>query len=152
MADGIEVVPILRPPLTHVANFADFGREIRGVHPGAISPERLQGIERLLYKHSLLLFRNVDVTPEQQYALAKKFDLESFGHGNKKIKNDKKSILNPTLKCISRMPQVYFVANGTVYDHKGLREVKLKHPSHTSWHKTSISQEDEEKGVTRFVR
>ncbi|EED82568.1 predicted protein [Postia placenta Mad-698-R] len=126
MPYGIEVVPILRPPLTHVANFADFGREIRGVHPGAISPERLQGIERLLYKHSLLLFRNVDVTPEQQYALAKvdlqKFDLESFGHGNKKIKNDKKSILNPTLKCISRMPQVYFVANGTVYDHKGLRE------------------------------
>ncbi|OSX66802.1 hypothetical protein POSPLADRAFT_1050974 [Postia placenta MAD-698-R-SB12] len=154
MADGIEVVPISLPPSADIAKFADFGREIRGVHPGAISPEQFEELERLLYKHSLLLFRNVDVSPEQQYALAQKFDptSESFGHGNRKLENDKKSILYPTLKGIPRVPQVYLVGNGTAYDHEGLREVMLKHPSHTSWHKTSISQEDQEKGATRFVR
>lgn len=39
-----------------------------------------------------------------------------------------------------------------VYDHEGLAEAKLKHPSHTTFHKTRISSEDEAKGFTRFYR
>jgi hypothetical protein len=33
-----------------------------------------------------------------------------------------------------------------------LKEAKLTHPSHTTFHKTRVSEEDEAKGVTRFYR
>lgn len=44
------------------------------------------------------------------------------------------------------------IGNGVVYNHEGLAEAKLKHPSHTTFHKTRVSPEDEEKGYTRFYR
>ena len=44
------------------------------------------------------------------------------------------------------------IGNGTVYDHEGLAEAKLKHPSHTTFHKTRVSEADEANGVTRFYR
>lgn len=120
-------------------------------------------------QHSALLFRNVDLTPEQQYALTKvcivtslldksdclqAFDptSESYGHGNNKTGETKKSILHPDLKTIPRVPQVQLIGNGTVYNHEGLAEAKLKHPSHTNFHKTRVSEEDEAQGVTRFYR
>ncbi len=101
-----------------------------------------------------MLFRDVDLSPEQQYALTKAFDptSESYGHGNNKTGETKKSILHPDLKTIPRVPQVQLIGNGIVYDHEGLAEAKLKHPSHKSFHKTRVSDEDEAKGVTRFYR
>lgn len=39
-----------------------------------------------------------------------------------------------------------------MYDHEGLAEAKLQHPSHTTFHKTRVSLDDEAKGVTRFYR
>jgi xanthine dioxygenase len=39
-----------------------------------------------------------------------------------------------------------------VYNHEGLTETKLKHPSHTTFHKTRVSPEDEANGITRFNR
>lgn len=50
------------------------------------------------------------------------------------------------------MPQVQLIGNGTVYDHEGLAEAKLKHPHHKTFHKTQISPEDEAAGATRFYR
>jgi hypothetical protein len=47
---------------------------------------------------------------------------------------------------------VQLIGNGTVYNHEGLAEARLKHPSHTTFHKTRVSPEDEAKGVTRFYR
>jgi hypothetical protein len=60
--------------------------------------------------------------------------------------------LHPDLKTIPRQPQVQLIGNGTVYDHEGLAEAVLKHPSHTTFHKTRVSDEDEAKGITRFYR
>ena len=77
---------------------------------------------------------------------------ESYGHGNKKTEGEKKSILHPDLKTIPRVQQVQLIGNGTVYNHEGLAEAKLKHPSHTTFHKTRVSEEDEAKGYTRFYR
>jgi hypothetical protein len=62
------------------------------------------------------------------------------------------SILHPDLKTIPRVPQVQLIGNGTVYDHEGLAVAKLKHPSHTTFHKTRVSPEDDAKGITRFYR
>jgi hypothetical protein len=39
-----------------------------------------------------------------------------------------------------------------VYDHEGLTEATLKHPSHTTFHKSRVSDEDEAVGITRFYR
>ena len=122
-------------------------------------------------KYNVLLFRNVVVTPEEQYALTQvintfhshvrpllKTDFqffdphsESYGHGNNKTESTQKSILHPDLKTIPRVPQVQLIGNGTVYNHEGLTEARLKHPSHTTFHKTRVPPEDELK-ATRFYR
>lgn len=77
---------------------------------------------------------------------------ENYGHGNNKTEGTHKSILHPDLKTIPRVPQVQLIGNGTIYDHEGLAEAKLKHPSHKTFHKTVVSPEDEAAGVTRFYR
>lgn len=60
--------------------------------------------------------------------------------------------MHPDLKTIPRVPQVQLIGNGTVYNHEGLAEAMLKHPSHTTFHKTRVSEIDESKGITRFYR
>jgi hypothetical protein len=111
------------------------------------------------------------LTPEQQYALTKVGELvdmafnmvlrfiqafdpdsESYGHGNNKTQSTKKSILHPDLKTIPRVPQVQLIGNGMVYNHEGLESAALKHPSHTTFHKTRVSAENEALGFTRFYR
>lgn len=127
---------------------------MKGVDPGQLTDEQFKEIQELLYRHDALLFRNANLTPEQQYALTKAFDpsSESYGHGNNKTGSEKKSVLHPDLKTIPRVPQVQLIGNGTVYNHEGLAEAMLKHPSHTTFHKTRVSEEDEAKGITRFYR
>ncbi|KAI0721179.1 Clavaminate synthase-like protein [Fomitopsis betulina] len=151
---AVAVSPLPLPPSADPSKFTDFGREVKGVNPGALTPEEFKEIEQLLYKHGALLFRDAHLTPEQQYALTKAFDpaSESYGHGNNKTQNTKKSILHPDLKTIPRVPQVQLIGNGTVYNHEGLAEAMLKHPSHTTFHKTRVSEEDTERGYTRFYR
>ncbi|KAF8899416.1 taurine catabolism dioxygenase [Infundibulicybe gibba] len=151
---AIELVPLPLPATADASKFADFGREVKGINPGVLGPEEFKEIREALYKHDALLFRDVTLTPEQQYSLTKAFDpdSESYGHGNNKTEGTKKSILHPDLKTIPRVPQVQLIGNGTVYNHEGLAEAKLKHPSHTTFHKTRVSPEDEAKGVTRFYR
>jgi xanthine dioxygenase len=75
-------------------------------------------------------------------------DQQSLGHGNER---NVKSILH-YLTAIPRVPQVQLIGNGIVHDHEGFAEVKLKHPSHETSHKTRVSQGDVDKGVTRFNR
>ncbi|KAJ3986790.1 taurine catabolism dioxygenase [Lentinula detonsa] len=151
---AIELVPLPLPASADASKFTDFGREVRGVDPGSLSPELFEQVKDALYKHDALLFRDARLTPEQQYALTKAFDpeSESYGHGNNKTESTKKSILHPDLKTIPRVPQVQLIGNGTVYNHEGLAEAMLKHPSHTTFHKTRVTPEDESKGITRFYR
>ncbi|KAG8870133.1 hypothetical protein FRC20_000371 [Serendipita sp. 405] len=151
---AIEIAPLPTPASADPNLMKDFGREVKGVHPGKLTPEQLEEVKELLYKYNALLFRDVVVSPEEQYALTKAFDpqSENYGHGNNKTGNTKKSILHPDLKTIPRVPQVQLIGNGTVYDHEGLAEAKLKHPHHKTFHADAISDEDEEKGYTRFYR
>jgi hypothetical protein len=86
---AIEAVPLPLPSTADPSKFKDFGREVRGVHPGRLTDEEFKEIEQLLYKvcvappmfrllpyqriaqHDTLLFRNVDLLPEEQYKLTK---------------------------------------------------------------------------------
>ena len=86
--------------------------------------------------------------------MTKAFDpaSDTYGHGNNQTGKAKSSILHPDLKTIPSVPQVQLIGNGTVYNHEGLAEAKLKHPSHTTFHKTAVSAADEAAGATRFYR
>ncbi|KAJ1302647.1 hypothetical protein OPQ81_002964 [Rhizoctonia solani] len=150
---AVEVLPLPLPHSADASKFKDFGREVKGLDIGNLTPEQFKQVEELLYKHSALLFRNTNLTPEQQYRLTKAFDptSESYGHGNNKTGNTKKSVLHPDLKTIPRVPQVQLIGNGTVYNHEGLAEAKLKHPHHRTFHKTAVPEEEDLK-FTRFYR
>lgn len=85
---AIELAPIPLPATASRTDFdPDFGREVKGVKPGELTPEQFKEIETALYtvglgsspgaldlctsQHVILLFRDAALTPEQQYALTK---------------------------------------------------------------------------------
>ena len=85
----IQTVPLTLPPSADPSKLADFGREVNGVDPGNLSSSKFAEIRQLLYKvpifysdtlrhpdlilfqYDVLLFRNANLSPEQQYALTK---------------------------------------------------------------------------------
>ncbi|KAJ7034462.1 Clavaminate synthase-like protein [Mycena alexandri] len=152
------------PPSADASKFTEFGREVVGVDPGNLTSQQLEEVRDALYKHDVLLFResgyeaesrattSFDEAQETIYFKTFDFTSENYGPRNNKTEGTAKSILHPDLKTIPRVPQVQLIGNGTVYDHEGLAEAKLKHPSHQTFHKTVVSPEDEAAGFTRFYR
>ncbi|KAK8861763.1 hypothetical protein IAR55_002586 [Kwoniella newhampshirensis] len=135
--------------------FEDFGRQVEGFDPSRSTPEQMEEIINMLYKHSILLFKNLKLTPKQQFEMTHAFEPQAnnYGHGNNKTGNTKSSILHPDLKTIPHQPQVQLIGNGKVQGvYEGLDSPQLKHPHHKTFHKEIVSDEDEEKGVTRFYR
>lgn len=47
---AIQVVPLPVPPTADAAALKDFGREVKGVNPGALNPEQFKEVHDLLYK------------------------------------------------------------------------------------------------------
>ena len=47
---AIEVLPLPVPPTTDAAMLKDFGREVKGVNPGELTPEEFKEVHDLLYK------------------------------------------------------------------------------------------------------
>ena len=47
---AIAVAPLPLPPSADPSRFADFGKEVKGVNPGALTPEEFKEVEQLLYK------------------------------------------------------------------------------------------------------
>lgn len=47
---AIELIPLPLPASADVSKFADFGREVKGINPGALTPEQFQEIREALYK------------------------------------------------------------------------------------------------------
>ena len=46
----ITLVPLVLPPSADTSRFKDFGREVRGAHPGNLTPDEFKEIERALYQ------------------------------------------------------------------------------------------------------
>jgi alpha-ketoglutarate-dependent taurine dioxygenase len=92
---GLKVSPLPAPPSFAASEVPDFGALVSGFDPATATPEQFAEVEDLLYKHSILVFRGLDVSPENQYRLTKHFDpsAETYGHGNNKTGSEKKSIL-----------------------------------------------------------
>ncbi|BGP14834.1 hypothetical protein JCM10213_002727 [Rhodosporidiobolus nylandii] len=135
-----------------------FGVQVEGIKdPNNLSKDEFAIVHDLLYKHSLVVFPNVDMTPDGQHSLTKTFDpnAEEYGHG-KVGRPDNKSILHPDLRNIPSHPAVQLIGNGIVNDPHILQGLpapcKLKHPSHQTFHKTQLSDEESAAGFTRFYR
>ena len=46
----IELTHLALPASADASKFADFGREVKGVNPGTLTPEQFQEIREALYK------------------------------------------------------------------------------------------------------
>jgi xanthine dioxygenase len=47
---AIDLTPLSLPASADASKFADFGREVKGVNPGTLTPEQFQEIQEALYK------------------------------------------------------------------------------------------------------
>lgn len=47
---AIELVPLPLPASADPSKFVDFGREVKGVNPGSLSPELFEEVKNALYK------------------------------------------------------------------------------------------------------
>jgi len=51
----ITFVPLAFPPSADTSRFKDFGREVRGAHPGKLTPDEFKEIETALYQVNTFL-------------------------------------------------------------------------------------------------
>lgn len=47
---AIELTPLPLPASADASKFADFGRQVKGINPGTLTPEQFQEIREALYK------------------------------------------------------------------------------------------------------
>ncbi|BGP30948.1 hypothetical protein JCM10296v2_002710 [Rhodotorula toruloides] len=155
---GLTVRPVdYAPSVGKRLRQEQFGVAVSGIKDiNNLTDEEFATIEELLYKHSVVVFEDVDLNPDGQFRLTRQFDPQAheYGHGAKG-RPDNKSILHPDLRTIPGTP-VQLIGNGLVTDGHVLQGLKnptqLKHPSHETFHKTQLSAEESEKGYTRFYR
>ena len=92
---GISTAPLPATPTFSPSAVPDFGAVVSGFDPANATLEEYNEIEELLYKHSILVFKGLEMTPETQLKLTNYFDKNatSYGHGDNKTGNEKRSIL-----------------------------------------------------------
>lgn len=140
--------------LIEVHAFADkaLGAEVRNADLENLNQTDFDVIRRALYTHQVLVFKGQQgLTPKAQYELTRRFDPEATNYGHGKTLDAKKSVLHPDLKTIPHQSQVQVIGNGPVAEYEGLKDIRLKHPHHKTFHKTSIP-ESEDRDFTRFYR
>jgi alpha-ketoglutarate-dependent taurine dioxygenase len=142
----------VRPLAVPSTSAVDFGLEIPSVDVENLTDADFAAIRDLLYKHHVLVLKNQgNLSPKAQYELTRRFDPASDKYGHGKTLDAKRSVLHPDLKTIPHQPQVQVIGNGFYEDYEGLKNITLKHPHHSKFHKTAIPEE-EDLAATRFFR
>jgi xanthine dioxygenase len=132
----------------------DFGVEVSPGPLSRISDDQFAALEGLLSSHQVVVVRGQgELSPKEQFEITRRFDptVKTYGHGNR---DDllKESVLTRDLVSIPDVPQVKLLGHGRVFDHEGIPEVELKHPSHRGFHRWPLSESEEPRGRTRFYR
>lgn len=141
-----------RPLAVPSTSAVDFGLEIPSVDVENLTDADFATIRDLLYKHHILVLKNQGkLSPKAQYELTRRFDPASDNYGHGKTLDAKRSVLHPDLKTIPHQPQVQVIGNGFYEEYEGLKNITLKHPHHSKFHKTAIPEE-EDLAATRFFR
>ncbi|KPM34805.1 putative dioxygenase [Neonectria ditissima] len=149
MSSKVIVQPIPSPEGSNI----DFGAVVSNVDIENVTDADFEIIRDALFNHQVLVFKNQGhASPKAQYEITQKFDPAaggSYGHG--KTLDAKRSILHPDLKTIPHQPQVQVIGNGFVEEYEGLKNIRLRHPHHRTFHATTIPDE-KDLDFTRFYR
>ncbi|KAK9769391.1 putative Dioxygenase [Seiridium cardinale] len=144
----IVVEPLAFPETSGV----NFGASVSNVDIENLTDADFDVIRDALFRNQVLVFKNQGhVSPKAQYELTNKFDPAATSYGHGKTIDAKRSVLHPDLKTIPHQPQVQVIGNGRVAEYEGLKDIKLKHPHHKTFHATTVPAEDD-LDYTRFYR
>ena len=144
----------LRPFEPGPGSSVDFGAEIAACDLANLSDSDFEALSRAVLTHHVVVVRGqAGLTPQQQYALTRRFDptVHTYGHGHDK-ELLKKSVLVQDLISIPEVPQVQLIGNGHVEHHEGVAQATLRHPSHQTFHQQPLSPAQERDDFTRFYR
>ncbi|KAI2617834.1 TfdA family taurine catabolism dioxygenase TauD [Hypoxylon sp. NC1633] len=145
----VVVQPLALPAAT---SGIDFGAFVRNVDIEHLTDADFDVIRDALFTHQVLVFKDQsEVSPKAQYELTRRFDPAATSYGHGKTIDAKRSILHPDLKTIPHQPQVQVIGNGFVSEFEGLKNIRLRHPHHKTFHATTIPA-DEDLDFTRFYR
>ncbi|OQD85055.1 hypothetical protein PENANT_c011G02293 [Penicillium antarcticum] len=139
--------PVSKPEESRV----DFGTELHGFNVETMNNDDFSFLRRTLYENQVVVLKGqAGLTPQAQYELTRRFDPSAgvYSHG-KSI--DKRSVLHADLTTIPHQPQVQVIGSGLVKEYEGLKDIRLKHPHHKTFHKNPISPE-EDHDLTHFYR
>jgi alpha-ketoglutarate-dependent taurine dioxygenase len=153
MTSSLQFLPISLPESIAKERLSYFGREVVGFDVHNYSSDDFKQVEEALYKHDMILLRNLDLTPEAQLKLVKAFDPSASIYGLGHTPQSNKSFLAHYIKqSVPNFPQIQVIGHGTVRNHEGIEEITLKHGRHPEFHKTPLSEEEESNNFTRFFR
>jgi len=141
-------------PLSSASSEVDFGVELEGRDLSRLTASEFIELERAVLSQQVVVIRDQQaLSPRVQFELTRRFDptVKTYGHGNR-LDIMRQSVLMQDLVSIPDQPQVKLLGNGRVKDHEGIAEVELRHPSHRSFHRDPLSDEQEARGLTRFYR
>lgn len=144
----------IRPLEPAPGSSVDFGAEIAPCDLGHLDDADFEALSHAVLTHHVVVVRGQSgLTPQRQYELTRRFDptVETYGHGHDK-ELLKKSVLVQDLLSIPEVPQVQLIGNGQVENHEGVTSAVLKHPTHQTFHRTTLSAEQESRDLTRFYR
>lgn len=126
--------------------------------PSQLSEEDFKTLKAELMKNLVLVIPNQRNLPARsQYNLTKRFDPTcdgSYGHDQATFHNTK-SVLAKDGKCIADTPEVMMVGNSSFpagFEPGMARDVTLEHPTHFTFHKDTLNEEQVANGQTRFFR
>ncbi|RLV96096.1 hypothetical protein JA1_000636 [Spathaspora sp. JA1] len=130
--------------------------------PINLTHEDFQKLYQAVFQYLVVIIPNqVDLAPKSQFLLTKKFDpsldskTESYGHG-KEFRHTQ-SVLRKDGTSVKSQPQVQILGQGVFQPDEPGNEngetISLTHPSHTSFHKTPLTESELASGKhTRFYR
>jgi alpha-ketoglutarate-dependent taurine dioxygenase len=150
-------------PLTvHPLSDAPFGATIQlpeGItDPSTLNDDDFKLLHDALHEHSVLVIPNQkDLEPHSQWKLTARLDPttdaygKSYGHG-KEFRHSK-SVLAKDGTSIPSQPQVQVLGQGKwEAGHHGMGEIDLTHPTHFTFHKTQLTDQELAQGQTRYYR
>ncbi|GME74159.1 unnamed protein product [[Candida] boidinii] len=125
--------------------------------PAELDQLNFQLLKEALHKYLVLVIPNQEgLKPQSQYVLTQRFDDSShglYGHDEKLFHHDK-SVLAKDGKCIPERPEVICVGNGKfeAQELTGNKDMELEHPTHFTFHKNILTDEEVAQKQTRYYR
>jgi xanthine dioxygenase len=118
----------------------------------SLSDDDFQTLREALYRYNVVCVKGQKTfTAHAQADLTRRFDPSATSYGHGKTIDAKRSILHPDLKTVPAHPEVQIIGNGSISEYEGLRDFKLKHPHHRTFHRSVIADELD-LDYTRFYR